>query len=41
MYMYTVHMNFFNLHHSETQFFLGNVDNFLDPKIRQLHSPGG
>ena len=37
-YMYMI---FFNLHHSGTQFFLGNVDTFLDPKIRQLHSPGG
>ena len=38
---FTVHMNFFDLHHSGTQFFLGNVDIFFDPKIRQLHSPGG
>ena len=30
-----------NLHHSGTQSFLGNVDTFLDLKIRQLHSPRG
>ena len=38
---FTEHMIFFDLHHSGTQFFLGNVDIFFDPKIRQLHSPGG
>ena len=32
MYMnFTVYMNFPDLHHSGTQFFLGNVDIFLDP----------
>ena len=41
MYVYTVYMILFNLHHSGTQFFLGNVDTLLDPKIRQLRSPGG
>ena len=41
MYMDTVYMKFFNLHHSGTHFFLGNVDIFFDRKIRQLHSPGG
>ena len=41
MYMYTVYMMFFILHYSGTQFFLGNVDTFLDPNICQLHSPGG
>ena len=30
-----------NLHHLRTQFFLGNVDTFWDPKIRQFFSPGG
>ena len=35
VYMYTVHaVANFNLHHSETQLFLGNVDTFSDPKIR-------
>ena len=34
-------MNFFDLHHSGTQFFLRNVDIFFDPRIRQVHSPGG
>ena len=38
---FTVHLNVFNLHHSGTQFFLGNVDICFDPKIRQLHSPRG
>jgi len=33
-------MNFFDLHHSGTQFFLRNVDILIDPRIRQLHSPG-
>jgi hypothetical protein len=41
MYMYTVYMICFNLHHSGTQFFPGNLDIFFDPKIRQLHFPGG
>jgi len=41
MDMYTVYMIFFNLHHSGTQLFLGNVDTFVDPKLRQLHSAGG
>ena len=35
---FIVHMIFFDLHHSGTQFFLGNVDILFDPKIRQLHS---
>ena len=43
-YMYTVKVNMkiFNSHHSVfgTQFFLGNVDIFFDPKIRQLCSQG-
>ena len=34
-------MKFSSLHHSGAQFFLGNVDTFLDPTIRQLYSPGG
>ena len=41
MYIYIVYIFFFNLQHSGTQFFLGNIDTFLDPKIRQLHSSGG
>ena len=41
MYMYTVYMKLLKSHHSETPFFVGNIDVFLDPKIRQLHSPGG
>ena len=42
LYMnFTLHMIFFDWHHSGTQFFLGNVDIFFDPRIRQLHSPGG
>ena len=41
MFMYTVCMKKINLHNSVTQFFLGNVDTFLDPKIRQLYFPGG
>ena len=40
MSMYTVYMNFINMHHSGTQFAPGNVDTFWDPRIRQLHSPG-
>ena len=32
---FTVHMILFDLHHSGTQFFLGIVDIFLGPKIRQ------
>ena len=36
-----MYMDFFSLHHSGTQFFLGNIDIFFDPKIRQLHYPGG
>ena len=28
MYMNTVNMIFFNLHHSGTQLFLGNIDTF-------------
>ena len=39
--MYTVDMKNLNLHHLGIQVFLGNVDSFLDPKIRPLHSPGG
>ena len=38
---FTVHMIFFDLHHSGTQSFLGNIDIVFDPKIRQLYSPGG
>ena len=34
-------MIFFDLHHSGTQFFLRNFDIFFDPRIRQLHFPGG
>jgi len=32
--------DFFNLHHSGTQFFPGNADTFLDHKIGQFHLPG-
>jgi hypothetical protein len=38
---FTSHMIFFDLHHSGTQFFLRNVDIVFDPRIRQLHFPGG
>ena len=38
---FTLHMIFFDWHHSGTQFFLGNVDIFFDPRNRQLNSPGG
>ena len=41
IFTYSVYMMFFNLHHSETQIFKVNVDTVWEPKIRQLHSPGG
>ena len=40
VHVHCVH-EFLKMHHSGTQFFLGNVDWFFDPEIRQLHSPGG
>ena len=41
MKMCTVYMIFFNVRHSETQFSWQVLAIFLDPKIRQLHFPGG
>ena len=33
VHLHCVH-NFFNLYHSGTQFFLGNIDTVWNPKIR-------
>jgi len=41
VYMYTVFMTFFNLHHSGIQVFLENIDIFFGPEKSPASFSGG